>query len=93
MFDNDKEFADHVNVANALNIKTYFIRPYTSQDKRTVENKIGQLRRFFPKKTALSIVNSKQVNCVEKLLNNRLVRKFNYKTPNQMLLEKIALIA
>lgn len=92
-FDNDKGFADHMNVANALNVKTYFTRPYTSQDKGTVENRIGQLRRFFPKKTDLSMVTSEQVKRVEQLLNNRPVRKFNYKTPNQVLLEKIALIS
>ena len=92
-FDNDKGFADHMSVANALNVKTYFTRPYTSQDKGTVENRIGQLRRFFPKKTDLSMVTSEQVKRVEQLLNNRPVRKFNYKTPNQVLLEKIALIS
>ena len=91
-FDNDKGFADHMTVAKALSADTYFTRPYTSQDKGTVENRIGQLRRFFPKKTDLSIVTSDQVKRVERLLNNRLVRKFNYKTPNQVLLEKIALI-
>ena len=49
-FDNDKGFADHMVVADALQINTYFTRPYTSQDKGTVENRIGQVRRFFPKK-------------------------------------------
>ncbi len=92
-FDNDKGFADHMAVAVALNINTYFTRPYTSQDKGTVENRIGQLRRFFPKKTDLSTVTSQQVKRVERLLNNRPVRKFNYKTPNQVLLEKNALIS
>ena len=91
-FDNDKGFADHMTVAKTLNVKTYFTRPYTSQDKGTVENRIGQLRRFFPKKTDLSVVTNEQVKRVEQLLNNRPVRKFNYKTPNQVLLEKIALI-
>jgi IS30 family transposase len=91
-FDNDKGFADHMMVAKALNADTYFTRPYTSQDKGTVENRIGQIRRFFPKKTDLSIVTENQVKRVERLLNNRPVRKFNYKTPNQVLLEKIALI-
>jgi IS30 family transposase len=91
-FDNDKGFADHMRVANALNADTYFTRPYTSQNKGTVENRIGQLRRFFPKKTDLSIVTDDQVKRVERLLNNRPVRKFNYKTPNQVLLEKNALI-
>jgi IS30 family transposase len=91
-FDNDKGFADHMMVAKALDADTYFTRPYTSQDKGTVENRIGQLRRFFPKKTDLSIVTSDEVKRVEQLLNNRPVRKFNYKTPNQVLLQKIALI-
>ena len=91
-FDNDKGFADHMEIAKALHVKTYFTRPYTSQDKGTVENRIGQIRRFFPKKTDLSIVSSAQVKRVEGLLNNRPVRKFNYKNPNQVLQEKIALI-
>lgn len=75
-----------------LKVKNYDLRPYTSQDNGTVENRIGQLRRFFPKKTDLDLVSSYQVKKVERLLNNRPVRKFNYKTPNQVLQEKIALI-
>ena len=39
------------------------------------------------------MVTSEQVKRVEQLLNNRPVRIFNYKTPNQVLLEKIALIS
>lgn len=39
-FDDDKGFADHMVVANTLNVNTYFTRPYTSQDKGTVENRI-----------------------------------------------------
>jgi IS30 family transposase len=92
-FDNDKAFANHMDIATILNVKTYFTRPYTSQDKGTVENRIGQIRRYFPKKTDLSILTTDQVKRVEKLLNNRPVRKFNYKTPNQVLQEKIALIS
>ena len=91
-FDNDLGFANHMEVAKALNAETYFTRPYTSQDKGTVENRIGQIRRFISKKTDLSNVTDEQVKRVEKYLNNRPVRKFNYKTPNQVLLEKIALI-
>ena len=39
------------------------------------------------------MVTSDQVKRVERLLNNRPVRKLNYKTPNHVLLEKIALIS
>lgn len=49
-FDNGKEFAKHQKIGQLLKAKTYFTRPYTSQDKGTVENRIGVIRRFFPKK-------------------------------------------
>ena len=92
-FDNDKGFADQMAVAVALNIYTYITRLYTSQDKGIVGNRIAQLIRFLPKKTDLSTVTSDQVKRVERLFNNRPVRKFNYKTPNHVLLEKKALIS
>lgn len=75
-FDNDLGFANQTEVAEALNMDTYFTRPYTSQDKGTVENRIGQIRRFFPKKTDLSLITDAQVKRVEQLLNERPVRKY-----------------
>jgi IS30 family transposase len=47
--DNAKEFAHHLEMAKDINAKSAFTRPYTSQDKRTVENRIGVIRRFFSK--------------------------------------------
>ena len=44
-------FELHLEIANELNIKTFFTRPYTSQDKRNIENRNGVIRRFYPKKT------------------------------------------
>lgn len=58
-----------------MNVKTDFIRIYTSQQKGTLENRFGQLRGFFPKKTDPGIVTSEQVKRVEELFNNRLFRK------------------
>jgi IS30 family transposase len=57
-FDNDKGFADQMTIAKALNDDISFTRPYTSKDKGTVENNIGQIRRFFSKKTNHNMVNS-----------------------------------
>ncbi len=91
-FDNDKAFINHCQFREALGVKTYFTRPYTSQDKGTVENRIGVLRRFFPKKTDLRFINQAEITKVETKLNNRPVRKFNYLTPKQVLQRKIALI-
>lgn len=90
-FDNDQAFRGHQLVARALKAQTYFTRPYTSQDKGTVENRIGVIRRFLPKKTDLRLISHQQIKKIEELINNRPVRKFNYKTPNQALLQKIAL--
>lgn len=91
-FDNDKAFSCHVQVNILTGAKTFFTRPYTSQDKGTVENRIGTVRRFLPKKTDLRLITKTHVRQIETKLNNRPIRKFNYLTANQMLLKKIALI-
>lgn len=93
-FDNDKAFSLHMAIAKKLNLKTYFTRPYTSQDKGTIENRNGVIRRFFPKKTDFNNVTAQEIKNVENLINNRPVRKFKYKTPNQVFLQlkdKVAL--
>ena len=94
-FDNDQAFSLHHEIANELGVKTYFTRPYTSQDKGSIENRNGVIRRFYPKKTDFIKVSKKDIKKVEKMINNRPVRKFDYKTPNEVYLLKsrVALIA
>lgn len=82
-FDNDMAFADHMHIRRQLKIKTYFTHPYTSQEKGTVENRIGVIRMFYPKKTDFNLISEGDVRRVENYINNRPVRKFNYRTPNQ----------
>ena len=94
-FDNDQAFGLHLEIAKKLNIKTFFTRPYTSQDKGSIENRNGVIRRFYPKKTDFTEITHRHVKKVEKIINNRPVRKFNYKTPNEvhLLKQRVALIA
>ena len=94
-FDNDQAFSLHKEIADILKVKTYFTRPYTSQDKGSIENRNGVIRRFFPKKTDFNNVTSYEIKKVEKMINNRPVRKFNYKTPDEVYLlkAKVAFIA
>jgi transposase, IS30 family len=87
-YDNDLAFAAHCTVNQALDTESYFTRPYSSQDKGTVENRIGLLRQFFPKKTDFSKITHQEVRKVEKIINDRPVRKFGYKTPNEIFLRK-----
>jgi IS30 family transposase len=92
-FDNDSAFMQHHNIGKQLKARTYFTRPYTSQDKGSIENRIGVLRRFLPKSTDLSLVTSARLKQIESIVNNRPIRKFNYKTANQTFSEKIAFIS
>lgn len=84
-FDNGKEFAGHTEIASTHNVKTYFTRPHTSQDKGTVENRIGLIRRFLPKKTDLNLISEDRIREIERLINNRRVRKFGYISPIEKL--------
>ena len=52
-FNNDQAFRYYEQIAKELNVKTYFTRPYTSQDKGTLENRNGVIRMFFPQKQTL----------------------------------------
>ena len=94
-FDNDQAFGLHLEIAKELNIKTFFTRPYTSQDKGSIENRNGVIRRFYPKKTDFSTISANDIKKVETMINNRPVRKFDYKTPNEvhLLKQSVALIA
>jgi len=85
--DNDKGFANHQMIGSKLDADVYFTRPYTSQDKGTVENRIGVIRQFFPKGTDLREVSTQQIKTVERHINNRPVRKFDYLSPIQQTLK------
>jgi signal recognition particle subunit SEC65 len=50
-----------------------------------VENRIRAIRRFLPKKTALREVYVKRIKEVERSLNYRPIRKFNYNNPIEVL--------
>jgi len=55
-------FSEHQSIGLKVAADTYFTRPYTSQDKGTVENRIGVIRRFFPKKTDLLLIKKMILN-------------------------------
>ena len=53
-----------------------------------MENRIGVLRRFFPKVTDLGNISNNRVKEVEKPINTVLFRKFNYNNPIETLKNK-----
>ena len=90
-FDNDKAFANHHLIRDKFNTPTFFTRPYTSQDKGTVENRIGLIRAFLPKGTDLNLIPNQRIQEIEMKINNRPVRKFNYLSPFEYLKKKLGI--
>jgi len=80
-FDNGLEFAKHVRIKKLFGIETYFTRPYSSQEKGTVENRIGVIRRWFSKGESIDEITDQEIQQIENKMNNRGVRKFEYLSP------------
>ncbi|MGH6644658.1 MAG: IS30 family transposase, partial [Bradyrhizobium sp.] len=55
-FDNGTEFAQHHLLNDQLAIPTYFCDPHSPWQKGSVENTIGRLRRYLPRKTNLDTI-------------------------------------
>lgn len=84
-YDNGSENTEHKQVNVKLGTRSYFCNPYHSWEKGTVENTIGLIRRFFPKKADFSHLSPTQVRKVEFLLNTRPRKCLNYLTPIELL--------
>ncbi len=80
-YDNGSENTEHEIVNHTLGTSSFFCNPYHSWEKGTVENTIGLIRRFLPKKTNFNQVTPSEIKCIELLLNNRPRKCLNYFTP------------
>jgi IS30 family transposase len=92
-YDNGSENSLHEFINQQLNTDSYFCNPYHSWEKGSVENVIGLIRRFLPKKTDFAKITHKRIQEIEFLLNNRPRKCLNFKTPNEVFLEQIVALA
>ena len=67
-----------------LKISTYFCDPYSSWQKGSVENAIGLLRRFIPKKSDLKHFSEQQIQSFVNILNDTPLKVLGFRTPNQV---------
>jgi transposase, IS30 family len=86
-YDNGSENTMHEFINDQLNTDSYFCNPYHSWEKGSVENIIGLIRRFFPKKTDFAKITHKRIKEVEFLLNSRPRKCLDFKTPNDVFLD------
>lgn len=83
-YDNGTENANHKLTDMVLQTKSYFCNPYRSCEKGSIENRIGMLRRYFPKKTDWSLITQRQLDKVVKKINNRPMKCLGFKTPREV---------
>jgi IS30 family transposase len=88
-FDNGKEFAEHQCLTRGLGFQVYFAAPYASWQRGTNENTNGLLRQFFAKRTDFTRISHRQVARVEQLLNERPRKRLGYRTPAEVLQNKL----
>lgn len=83
-YDNGSENVAHEQVNAVLKTKSYFCTPYHSWEKGGVEHSIGEIRRYFPKKTDFATLTDHEVQRVERRLNNRPRKCLGYRTPREV---------
>lgn len=82
-YDNGFENTEHLEINRELETRSYFCHPYHSWEKGTVENAIGLVRRFIPKKSDLQKIPTTEISQIENLINNRPRKCLNYQTPKE----------
>jgi transposase, IS30 family len=87
-FDNGTEFARHQRLRR-LAMLTYFCDPHAPWQKGGIENAIGRMRRFLPRKSALATLSAKDFNAVFDAYNNTPRRCLDFKTPAEVFAEAL----
>lgn len=79
-FDNGTEFADHYR----LGLPTFFCDPHAPWQKGGVENAIGRIRRFLPRKTDLDSLSSDHINAIAQAYNHTPRQCLDFHTPAEV---------
>jgi len=72
------------------NLTTYFCHPYSSWEKGSLENSLGRLRRFIPKKARMEEFSQRQINYFLWLMNNTPRKCLGWRTPNEVFNEQLS---
>lgn len=67
-----------------LNVSTFFCHPYSSWEKGSVEQGIGLIRKFIPKKSDLKNYTQENIDAIINIINNTPLKCLNWKTPNEI---------
>ena len=87
-FDNGTEFARHYELTS-LGIATYFCDPHAPWQKGGIENAIGRMRRFLPRKTDLAQIDQTHFLTLIAAYNNTPRKCLDWKTPAEAFSEHL----
>ena len=82
-FDNGTEFAQH-HTLHAIDLETFFCDPYSPWQKGGVENAIGRVRRYIPRKTDLDVLSDKKLADIVRDYNNTPRKCLDWLTPAEL---------
>lgn len=85
-FDNGTEFASHYELANTLDMQTFFCDPHSPWQKGGIENAIGRMRRKLPRKTDLATLNQDQLSSLARNYNHTPRKCLDFKSPAELFL-------
>ena len=83
-YDNGTENAKHETTNKILKTQSYFCNPYHSWEKGSVENCIGLIRRYYPKKTDWALLKQSELNKIRRRLNTRPKKCLGFMTPEEV---------
>ena len=88
-FDNGTEFAEHLVLTECLRMRTFFCDRYSPWQKGAVENAIGRLRRFLPRKTNLNTLDDETLHACVAAYNNTPRKCLGFKTPAELFMAQL----
>jgi transposase, IS30 family len=89
-WDQGPEMAEHLKIADALDLDIYFCDPASPWQRGSNENTNGLLRQYFPKGTDLSGYHPDYLAYVAAELNNRPRKTLGWETPTEAFLELLS---
>lgn len=87
-FDNGSEFAQHWKL-HAMQIDTFFCNTHSPWQKASIENAIGRLRRFLPRKTNLTSLTEDDFSACIARYNNTPRKCLDYRTPAEVFCQQL----
>jgi len=79
--DNGKEFAAHLEIAQALSVDFYFAHPYASWERGTNENTNGLIRQYLPKTRSLRNISFQEETRIMDHINLRPRKCLDFRSP------------